>query len=60
MAKPADEARIVINFRIRPSLKPRLEAAAERDRRSVSSWLELAVEQAIEAAEAAEKPKRRV
>jgi predicted HicB family RNase H-like nuclease len=39
-----DETRIVINFRILPSLKPRLEAAAARDRRSVSSWLERAIE----------------
>jgi hypothetical protein len=56
----ADEKRVVVNFRMAPSLKVRAEKLAKLDRRTLSAWLELAVEHAVEAAEAAvEKPKRR-
>ena len=44
---------------VTPELRAAIERLAERDRRSMSSWIELAIEQAIEAGEAAEKPKRR-
>jgi hypothetical protein len=40
------------------SLKARAEKIAERDRRSLSSWLELVVEKAVKEREA-ERPKRR-
>jgi predicted transcriptional regulator len=44
---------------VTPELRAAIEKLAERDRRSMSSWIELAIEQAVEAAEAADKPKRR-
>ncbi len=46
-----DEARIVVNFRMLRSLKDRAERLAKLDRRTLSSWLELTIEQAVEAAE---------
>jgi hypothetical protein len=42
-----------------PFVKAKAEKLAKLEQRSLSSWLELVVEQAIETAEAAEKPKRR-
>jgi hypothetical protein len=55
----AAEIRVVVNFRLLPSLKAKAQKLAKLERRSLSSWLELVVERAIEAGEAAEKPKRR-
>ena len=56
MAK--DELRsIVLNVRIRPSLKVALEKLATADKRTLSSFIELALESAVEDAE--RKPKRR-
>jgi hypothetical protein len=39
-----------------PSLKARAEKLAKLDRRTLSAWLELAVERVVEAAEAGDKP----
>ena len=38
-----------ISFRIRPTLKTALEAAAEADRRSVSQWIVLELEASLKA-----------
>jgi predicted HicB family RNase H-like nuclease len=49
--KPMDEIRGVVNFRLLPSLKTRAERLAKQNKRSLSSWLEIVVEQAIEEGE---------
>jgi hypothetical protein len=50
MAK--DEIRsVVLNLRMRPSLKAALEKLAERDQRTLSNWIELVLERAVKDAE---------
>lgn len=43
---------IVLNVRVRPSLKERLQKLAEAEHRTLSNYIELALEQLAEEAEA--------
>jgi hypothetical protein len=38
---------VVLNIRVRPSLKAELDKLAERDQRSLSSWVEAVLNQAV-------------
>jgi len=38
---------VVLNIRIKPSLKAAIEKLAERDHRTLSNWIELLLEQQI-------------
>ena len=38
---------VVLNIRIKPSLKAAIEKLAERDHRTLSSWIELLLEQQL-------------
>ena len=38
---------VVLNVRIKPSLKAELDKLAERDQRSLSSWIEAVLSQAV-------------
>jgi hypothetical protein len=42
---------VVITLRVRPSLKAALRKLAERERRTLASWIELSLEQAIKDAD---------
>jgi predicted transcriptional regulator len=54
---PKDEVRsTVLCVRIRPSLKRRLERLADRDRRTLSSWIELLLERTAKDGEKEKHP----
>jgi len=38
---------VVLNIRIKPSLKAAIEKLAERDHRTLSNWIELLLEQQL-------------
>jgi len=46
---------VVLSFRVRPEIKAALDKLAEKDRRSVASYVELALERHIEEANKSRK-----
>lgn len=52
---------VMLGIRVPASLRAKLERLAERDRRTLSDWIRLALERAADEAEADEKskPKRK-
>jgi predicted HicB family RNase H-like nuclease len=60
-AMPIETRSADLKIRIRPSLKAAIERAADHDGRSISSWIERLIEQALERHPTAQddKPKRK-
>jgi hypothetical protein len=47
-AMPIETRSTEVKIRIRPSLKARIEVAADHDGRTISAWIERLIEQALE------------
>ena len=50
---------VMLGIRVPASLRAKLERLAERDRRTLSDWIRLALERAADEADKPEKPPKR-